>query len=58
MSVSEVAKAVQVLAPLVEQVVTAIRSGETPEFLTSLPDTLRSRVTLELIKARFVLKDP
>jgi hypothetical protein len=52
MSVSEVAKAVQVLAPLVEQVVTAIRGGETPEFLTSLPDTLRSRVTLELIKAR------
>jgi len=51
MSVAVVLQAIQVLWPLIEELVKALTSGTTPEFLTTLPEPLRSRVALNARKA-------
>ena len=52
MPITVVLQAITVLWPIVEEIVKALASGSTPEFVTTLPDTLRSRVALNLRKAR------
>ena len=47
-TVIAILQALQILAPLVEEVVKAITTGTTPNFLATLPDPLRSRVALNL----------
>jgi len=52
MSLTNVLKAVEVLAPLVEQVVQYIQGGERPAFFETLPEVLRSEVALKARRAR------
>lgn len=42
--ITEILKAVEVLAPLIEQTITYLRGGEIPEFMQSLPSPLKSRI--------------
>jgi hypothetical protein len=51
-TVSDVALAIQVLVPLVEQTVAYLRGGPEPEFMATLPVVLKSRIALEARKAR------
>lgn len=48
-----VLQAIQILAPLIEDLVSAISAGRVDEFLTTIPSPLRSRVALN---ARKVLR--
>jgi hypothetical protein len=52
MSVTTTLAAVQVLAPLVAEVAAYLRGGDVPTFFVTLPDTLRSRVVLDALKAQ------
>lgn len=52
MSLTNVLKAVEVLAPLVEQVVAHLQGGPKPEFFETLPETMRSEVALKARRAR------
>ena len=44
-------KAVEILAPLVEDLVKALSKGEMPAFVTTLPSPLKSEVALAAKKA-------
>ena len=46
-----VAKAIEILEPLVVQTVEYLQGGDKPAFMTTLPDTLKSRIALNLTKA-------
>lgn len=50
MSVSALLQALQILEPLIEELVRALVKGETPDFVKTLPDPLRSRVALNAKK--------
>ena len=52
MSVTDLLKALTVLAPLVEQVVLYLRGGSEPAFFASLPPVLKSQVALNAKIAR------
>lgn len=52
MSLARILKAVEVLAPLIEQVVLYLEGGKKPEFLETLPEVLRSEVALKARRAR------
>jgi hypothetical protein len=50
-AVTAVLQAIQILAPLVEELVAALAKGKLPDFLDALPAEMRSRVHLEAKKA-------
>ena len=43
-----VLQALQILAPLIEELVTSLSNGKTPDFLSALPEPLKSRVALNV----------
>ena len=45
------ARALEILEPLIEQTVTWIRGGGKPEFMTTLPAVSRSRIAYNAAKA-------
>lgn len=47
-----VLKALSILEPLIEELIKCLASGQTPDFIGTLPTTLRSRVVLNLRKAQ------
>lgn len=47
----EVLKALTILAPLIEEIVDALRTGKTPDFVAKLPERSRARVAFEARKA-------
>ena len=51
-TVLAVAKAIEVLEPLIVQTVEYLQGGEKPAFMTTLPDVLKSRIALNLTKAK------
>lgn len=51
-TLSEVLRAITIVAPLIEEIVEYLRGGDEPAFLHTLPATLKSRVALELRKAK------
>ena len=46
-----VLQALQILAPLVEELVVAFTKGQAPDFVSTLPEPLRSRVALNVRQA-------
>lgn len=44
-------QALQILAPLIEELVNSLASGETPDFVSTLPEPLQSRVALNVRQA-------
>lgn len=52
MHLMDILKALEVLAPLVEQVVKYLRGGDEPAFFATLPATLKSEVALKAKIAR------
>ena len=51
-TITDIAKAITVLAPLLEQTVEWIRGGREPDYLSQLPATMKSQVALAAHKAR------
>lgn len=51
-TLTDVLKAITIVAPLIEEIVEYLRGGDEPAFLQSLPATLKSRVALEMRKAK------
>lgn len=51
-ALAEFLKALTIIAPLIEEVIACLRGGPEPDFMHSLPATLKSRVALELRKAK------
>ena len=49
--VLSVVQAIQILAPLVEELIAALAQGKLPAFVETLPAEMRSRVHLEAKKA-------
>jgi hypothetical protein len=52
MSVNTVLAVLQILAPVVEELVKYIQGGDKPAIMTSLPTVLQSRLALERAKVR------
>jgi hypothetical protein len=47
-----IARAVEILEPLIEQVAEWIRGGAKPEFMTTLPAVAKSRIALNAAKLK------
>jgi len=47
-----IARAVEILEPLIEQVADWIRGGTKPEFMTTLPTVARSRIAYNAAKLK------
>lgn len=50
-TVTAILRALQILAPLIEEIVNAFRTGKAPDFIQALPSPLASRVALNARKA-------
>lgn len=50
-TVISVLQAAQILAPLIEKLIDALSKGQIPDFVSTLPDPLKSRIALEARKA-------
>ena len=53
-TVIELARALAVLAPLIEDTIVWLRTGRRPDWVATLPERLQSEVTLASIEARRV----
>ena len=51
-TLSIVLKALSILEPLIEELIKCLGTGQTPDFIGTLPSTLKSRVALNLRKAQ------
>lgn len=47
----EILRAIEILVPLIEDVVNALRSNQMPDFVRTLPEPSRARVALNARKA-------
>ena len=50
-ALSVVLQALSILEPLIEEIIRCLGTGQSPEFLNTLPSTLKSRVALNLRKS-------